>query len=359
MTRTNQNPTTPATPATPATASKAAATRNEEITLIAAALEAEAEAIHRVAQRVMTEDAESWRKAIDLLDACTGHVVVSGMGKSGLVGAKISATFTSLGQPSSTIHPSEAVHGDLGRVRRGDVVVLLSYSGETDEVTSLAAILRADGVPRLGISSNSDSSLAKLCDVHLSLGDITEACPMNLAPTTSTTAQLAIGDALALALARRRNFTADDFHKSHPGGLLGAGLRKVIEALRFRVGENLPVVSETLAVRDAFFEARRMVHNQRRTGAIMLVDADGRLSGIFTDADLRRLVLDRPEALREPIMNVMTAGPKHLTVDDLVRDAERLVREHRVDEIPVIDHDGRPVGLIDVQDLIAMKVVRE
>jgi arabinose-5-phosphate isomerase len=331
----------------------------EEAAFIADALLAEAEAVRRIAEGVRAGFAETWRKAVDLLDACEGHVIVSGMGKSGLVGGKISATFSSLGQPSTVLHPSEAVHGDLGRVRRGDVVMLLSFSGATEEVTSLAAILRADGVPRLGISSDDDSDLARLSDVHISLGGITEACPLNLAPTASTTAMLAIGDALALALARRRNFTENDFHRAHPGGMLGAGLRKITEALRFRVGHNLPVVSESLPVREALIEARNVVEGKRRAGAIMLIDDRGRLSGIFTDGDLRRLVLDDPSAMLRPISEVMSPRPKHLTVDDLVRDAERVMREHRVDEIPVLDHEGRPVGLVDVQDLIALKVVRE
>ncbi len=331
----------------------------DEAAFITDALNAESDAIARIATRAATEDKPVWKAAIDLLEACEGHVVVSGMGKSGLVGAKISATFTSLGQPSSVLHPSEAVHGDLGRVRRGDVVILLSFSGRTEEVVSLAAILKADGVPRLGISSNGGSGLSSLCDVHMNLGAITEACPLNLAPTTSTTAMLAIGDALALALARRRDFTEDDFHKSHPGGLLGVGLRSITEVLRFRVGHNLPVVSQDLPVREALREADNVVEGQRRAGAIMLVDNDGRLSGIFTDGDLRRLLLDHPEDMLTPIADVMTSGPKHLTVDDLVRDAQRMMREHRVDEIPVLDREGKPVGLVDVQDIISVKVVRD
>jgi arabinose-5-phosphate isomerase len=330
-----------------------------EAQFIVDALTAESDAILRIAERVRSRDADAWARAIDLLVACEGHVVVSGMGKSGLVGAKISATFSSLGQPSNVLHPAEAVHGDLGRVRRGDVVVLLSYSGETEEVVALAHLLAADDVPRLGISSRADSSLACACTVHLDLGDITEACPLRLAPTASTTAQLAVGDCLALAVSRRRNFSEGDFQKAHPGGLLGAGLRKVTEALRFRVGENLAVVPDAHTVRAALGEAAAAVQGGRRAGAIMLVDDDGHLSGLLTDGDLRRLILENPGALDGPVTDVMTPRPKHLTIDDLVRDAERLVREHRVDEIPVLDHDGRPVGLIDVQDLISLKVVRE
>ena len=327
-----------------------------EIDFIVDVLRAEADAIGRICRQIIDVDHGDWRRALDLLENCTGHVVVSGMGKSGLVGAKISATFTSLGQPSSTLHPAEAMHGDLGRVRRQDVVLLLSYSGETEEVVNLAALLKADDVPRLGISSRPLSALARLSDVHLSLGDLTEACPLNLAPTASTTAMLAVGDALALALSRRRNFGADDFQRRHPGGMLGAGLRPIVEVLRFKVGRNLPVVRDTATVREACEQTR----TGRRPGAVVLVDEQGRLSGIFTDGDLRRLVLENAAgAMACRIAEVMTRRPEHLVVDDLVRDAVRLMRENRHDEIPVVDRDGKPVGLVDVQDLIAMKVVSE
>lgn len=330
-----------------------------ECAFIAEALRAEADAILRIADRAMKADEPRWTAAVDLLASCEGHLVVSGMGKSGLVGSKISATFSSLGQPSNVLHPAEAVHGDLGRIRRGDVVMLLSYSGETEEVINLAAILKADGVPRLGISAKPESSLARLCDVHLSLGDVTEACPLNLAPTASTTAMLALGDALALAVSRRRNFGESDFHKHHPGGMLGVGLRRITEILRFRVGENLAVIPDNITVREACLQARAAAKNQRRAGALMIVDEQGKLAGIFTDGDLRRTVVDDPAAMEKPIRNVMTPRPQHLSVDDLVRDAVRLIRERRLDEIPVLDAEGRPVGLIDVQDLIAMKVVSE
>ena len=177
------------------------------------ALNAESEAVRRLADRLTAADTDGWHSALDLLEACRGHVVVCGMGKSGLIGAKISSTLSSLGQPSHVVHPAEAMHGDLGRIRPGDVVLLLSFSGETDEVVSLASILKADGVARIGMSSKPASSLARQCDVHLNLGDVVEACPLRLAPTASTTAMLAAGDALALALARRRaetSFTGND-----------------------------------------------------------------------------------------------------------------------------------------------------
>jgi arabinose-5-phosphate isomerase len=331
-----------------------------EALLLDASLAAEAEAIGRIREglrgsAVAASPAE-WAAAIDLLESAAGHVLVSGMGKSGLVGAKISATLSSLGQPSHFIHPAEAAHGDLGRIRRGDVALLLSASGETEEVLALAAILKADGVPRVGISTNRGSGLARLSDAHLWLGDITEACPLNLAPTASTTAMLAVGDSLALALARRRDFKADDFHRHHPGGMLGVGLRPVIEILRFRVDRNLRVVEDARSVGEAI----RPSGDDRRAGAVVLVDGDGRLSGIFTDGDLRRLLNRRgAEGLATPIREVMTASPVRLGPDALVRDAVRIVRERRLDEIPVVDADDRPLGLLDVQDLVTLKAVRD
>ena len=323
---------------------------------MAEVIEAESTALSTMARclRTSSDGAIEWSRALDLLEPCTGHVVVSGLGKSGLIGAKISATLASLGQPSHFIHPAEAVHGDLGRMREGDIALLLSYSGETAEVVDLALHLKADGVTRIGISCRPTTHLARLCDAHVAVGDIVEACPLNLAPTASTTAMLAAGDALALALARRRNFQADDFHRHHPGGMLGAGLRQITDVLRFRVGINVAVVSDALSVRQALAAAGA----GRRAGAIMLVDGAGRLCGIFTDGDLRRLVnTEGVNGLDAPVSSVMTARPVSLTVDALVRDAVRLVQERRLDEVPVVDGDGKPIGLVDVQDLIAMRVV--
>jgi arabinose-5-phosphate isomerase len=234
--------------------------------------------------------------------------------------------------------------------------LLLSYSGETEEIVALASILRADQVPCIGISRDGSGSLGRLCQAHIALGDVTEACPLQLAPTASTTAMLAVGDALALAASRRRDFDADAFHRHHPGGMLGAGLRPIIEILRFKVGENVAVASDSGSVEQALADAG----SGRRTGAILLVNASGALSGIFTDGDLRRLVnADGAEGLSRPIRDVMTADPGHLDADSLVQDAVRLVRERRVDEIPVIDAKGHPVGILDVQDLIAMKAVQD
>ena len=339
-----------------ATPDRAAADRGtpDEAAFLREAMLAEADAVRRAAERAAGEDAPRWAEAIGMVERCTGHVMVSGMGKSGLIGQKIAATLSSLGVPSHFTHPSEAMHGDLGRVRPGDVAMLLSYSGGTEEVVNLAAILRTDGIARIGISCNHQTHLARLCDAHLAIGDVVEACPMNLAPTASTTAMLAMGDALALAVSRRRNFQADDFRRRHPGGALGAGLRGVTEVLRFRVGENVSTVREGVTVADAL----RTTGDGRRAGALLVVDDAGRLVGIFTDGDLRRRVNELGASLlARPVREVMTARPTALPADALVRDAVQLVRERRLDEIPVVGHDGQPIGLIDVQDLVSMKVI--
>jgi arabinose-5-phosphate isomerase len=337
----------------PAAARPASADRDEP-GFVREAMLAEADAVRRAADRAAGEDSARWSEAVGMLDACTGHVVVCGMGKSGLVGAKIAATMSSLGLPAHFMHPSEALHGDLGRVRAGDVAVLLSYSGGTEELVNLAAILRTDGIRRVGISCNHGTHLARLSDVHLAIGDVVEACPLNLAPTASTTAMLAMGDALALAVSRRRNFAADDFRRRHPGGALGAGLRGVTEVIRFRVGESAATVPDGASVADAL----RAAGGARRAGALLVVDADGRLAGIFTDGDLRRHINESgAAALSRPIRELMTARPATLAADALVRDAVQLVRERRLDEIPVVDADGRPIGIVDVQDLVAMKVI--
>ncbi|HIA71699.1 MAG TPA: KpsF/GutQ family sugar-phosphate isomerase [Phycisphaerales bacterium] len=336
------------------------ATLSSEHAFICDVLTAEVNAVQSVSKRIASDNshAEAWTKALDILEKCDGHTVFSGMGKSGLIGAKLSSTFSSIGQPSHVVHPAEAVHGDLGSIRRADVVILMSYSGTTEEVVNLAAILRTDGIPCIGISKADDSPLAKLCTVHLAIGSLSEACPLNLAPTASTTATLAIGDALGLALSRRRNFTADEFHKHHPGGMLGIGLRTITEIIRFKVGENVPVIQNNTTVGDAL-QLARPAKGVRRAGAILLVDTTGKLTGIFTDGDLRRLVIDDKTPMVRTIGDVATSNPRRLLASSLVRDAKQLVAEYRVDEIPIVDDDNFPIGLIDVQDLIAMKVVTE
>ncbi|MBG80024.1 MAG: hypothetical protein CMJ39_04840 [Phycisphaerae bacterium] len=331
-----------------------------ETSFIAEILRGEAAAMGNLAKAVEEDPNESrhWQQAIDMIADCKGHVVLTGMGKSGLIGAKISATLSSVGVPSHVLHPADAVHGDLGAIRPEDVVLLLSYSGRTEEVVNLATILRADGVKRLAITVSHETDLARLCDAHLALGPLEEVCPLSLAPTTSTTLTLACGDALALSVARRRSFKESDFHQRHPGGSLGDGLRPVRELLRFRAGTNLTVLPDSLTVGEALEQAWPDQSSSaiRHAGAIILADSNGRLSGIFTDGDLRRLILKQDNPLQTPIKEVMTSDPRHLLENDRLNDARQMVAEFRIDEIPVVDDNGQPVGLIDIQDLMTLRV---
>lgn len=332
--------------------------RPDELDFSRAILRAEAAAVAGLAESL----GEEFCRAVDLLETCAnsgGTVLVTGLGKSGLIGAKISATLASLGIPSHAVHPAEAAHGDLGRFRATDTVIALSFSGETDEVVNLVAILRQDGLPVIGVTGQkSRSSLERLATVTLGLNLDREAgAPIYAAPTSSTTAMAALGDALALAVARRRHFTDHDFARRHPGGALGGLLRPVSEALRVRFGVHMPALPDDLTVRQAL---ERAAAAGRRPGALVLVEAaSGRLSGILTDGDVRRLILRDARELERPIRDVMTRSPRSLPASALVRDAVRMFREHRQDEIPIVDEQGRPVGLLDVQDLMALRLVTD
>ncbi|MBT4768892.1 MAG: KpsF/GutQ family sugar-phosphate isomerase [Phycisphaerae bacterium] len=340
--------------------SQSEATEHEgTLGVITSVLRQEAEALNAMSGSIEQGGpiAANWSAAVKMIDACKGHLVVSGMGKSGLVGAKISATFSSLGIPSHVVHPADAAHGDLGAIRGGDVVMLLSYSGGTAEVVELATILRNDGVATLGVSRNDSTNLARVCETHLALGDLDEAGPLNLAPTTSTTATLACGDALALAVAHHRSFTATDFRRRHPGGSLGAMLRPVEELIRFRPGENLTTITADVPTVEALrLSDKDHAGSVRHAGALLVVDADGCVIGLFTDGDLRRLVLMTSDELSRPIGEVMTKSPRTIHREATLGEARRLVAEYRIDEIPVVDDDGRAVGLIDIQDLMAPRV---
>ena len=335
-----------------------AASTDTELAFAQSVLREQGESLARLADGL----SEDFPKAVGLLCDCAqngGTVLVSGLGKSGHIGAKISATLASLGIPSYAVHPSEAAHGDLGRFTPDDTVICLSKSGETDEVVNLAAILKQDGLPIISISAPTDggkSSLERLADVALLLPTAGESA-QSPAPTLSTTATLALGDALALAAARRRRFTDADFAKRHPGGSLGGLLRPVTAVLRAKVDDGLPLIRDDRTVAEALAEAAKS--GPRRSGALLLVDDAGALSGIFTDGDLRRLVVNHPDQMDAPIGGVMTKNPRTLGEDALVRDAVRMFREFRQDEIPVIDADGAPVGLLDVQDLIAQRLVKD
>lgn len=333
---------------------------DHDLALARRLLAAEARAIDALAASL----GPSFSRAVDLLIHCAdrrGNILISGLGKSGLIGQKISATLASLGLPSHFVHPAEAAHGDLGRFRREDVCILISSSGTTAETINLAALLHQDGLPLIGICAGTpdrSSPLERLCDPVLALGPVSAAdADFSPAPTCSTTATLALGDALALCAAQRRGFSDDDFAKRHPGGALGEMLRPVTDILRFVVGKNLTPVRDDLSVWAALEAAQG--HADRRPGAMLLVNAAGALTGIFTDADVRRRYLKRdPADYDRPIASVMTRGPKILPHTARVRDAVQLVRESRLDEVPVVDDQHRPVGILDVQDLVALKLVQ-
>ena len=336
-------------------------TRTTELAFAERILRAQARAVEAVAQ-ALGGDAEGFHRAAGLIETCAraeGTVLVSGLGKSGLVGAKISATLASLGITSHFVHPSEAAHGDLGRFRASDLCIALSASGETDEVVALASILKQDNIPVIAIckTGGPPSSLERLATATLGLGSVAEEAEISPAPTLSTTVSLALGDALALCASQRLGFTDQDFARRHPGGALGGLLRPVVESLRFTVGKNLVPALDDVSLEEALRTAESV---GRRPGALLLVDrASGRLTGVFTDADLRRVVLKDPGALKHPVADFMTRQPGTLADTALLRDAVRMIREFRRDEIPVVDDGGRPVGILDVQDLIAMRLVKE
>lgn len=293
---------------------------------------------------------ESVCDAVDLLLACRGNVLVSGMGKAGHVAQKIAATLASTGTRSFFLHPAEAVHGDLGRAQPGDVAIVLSQSGETAEITQILPALAAANVPIVAITGRATSTLARQAQVALVLGNLQEACTLGVAPSTSTTAMLALGDAIALVASARRGFRREDFARYHPGGSLGKNLARVEEAMRPLA--ECRVARETETVRAVFVERRRV---GRRSGAIMLVDATGRLSGIFTDSDLARLLENRRDGeIDGPISKLMTRNPKTAAAGTLLADAVKLMGTKKISELPVIDDTGIPLGMLDVTDIVTL-----
>ena len=312
-------------------------------------LEAEADAIRSLVERLGDAFVEAARRVY----ACKGNVVTSGIGKAGIIAQKISATLASTGTGSHFLHAAEAVHGDLGRVRPSDLALILSYGGETAEVTRLLGQLEKMKVPVIAMTGNRESTLARQAKVLLWMGQIDEACPMGLAPSATTTAMLALGDALALAVLKMRQeagqFTREEFALYHPGGSLGRHLLMVETVMR--KGEDLPAVRDRLTLREALAQLRKM---RRRSGAIVVTDARGRLAGVFTDADLRRLLeAGREDALDRPICDVMTRRPKFVRAGASAAEAIALVNRYFIEEIPVVDDADRVVGLVDVQDLFA------
>ncbi|MBV8075286.1 MAG: KpsF/GutQ family sugar-phosphate isomerase [Planctomycetaceae bacterium] len=327
-------------------ASLADETEAEGVAFAREVLRIEAEALERVRVRL----GGSIARAADMVYQCTGSVIVTGMGKAGHVGQKLAATLASTGTRAFPLHPAEAVHGDLGRIRCGDVVLALSQSGETDEVLRLVPAIRRIGAGLIAITERAGSSLGQAADLCVALGPIEEACPLGLAPSASTTALMAVGDALALLVSRMRDFRAEDFALYHPGGSLGRKLSRVEDVMR--TGHQLRRAHVDETVREVFI---RLAGPRRRTGAVVIVDEQEVLLGIFTDSDLARLFEKRREAdLDRPIGEVMTRDPVQVAVDATLAEAIEAMKARKISELPVVDGGGRPVGLIDLTDLIGL-----
>ncbi len=310
-------------------------------------IRAEGQALLALSQRLSREFCD----AADLIYSCQGSVIISGMGKAGLVGSKIVATLASTGTPSHFLHPGEAMHGDLGRVVPGDVVLLLSFSGETEEILCLLDPLGAREIPVMAITGKPSSRLGRAARVTLDLGPLDEACPLGLAPTTSTTAMMAMGDALAMVLSRMRQFRPQDFARYHPAGSLGRRLSLVEDVMRPL--SDCRVSQQSKSVRQMLIDVSRP---GRRTGAIMLTDDErGALTGVFTDSDLARLLENqRDSALDSPVSRVMTCHPTVIEQGDSLSAAIRIFAEGRISELPVVKGDGCPIGLIDVTDIMGL-----
>ncbi|MHC4294723.1 MAG: KpsF/GutQ family sugar-phosphate isomerase [Planctomycetota bacterium] len=323
-----------------------------DLELARGALQLEGEAIAALSGLI----GESFAAAARAVFQCKGKVVLTGIGKAGIIGQKISATLASTGTQSIFLHPVEALHGDLGRLQRGDVAIALSDSGQTDELVRLVDHISARGAKLIAFTGDADSPLARNADIAVSYGSVQEACPLGLAPTVSTSCMLALGDALAATVMQMRSFTPEEFAAFHPAGSLGRKLLKVEEAMLFKRGERLALVSDDLSLGDALVESEK---DPRRTGAMLIVDADGKLVGILTDADLRRLVIKHrgDDPLSKPVREFMTPDPLHIRVGELASKALAIFNKHRIDELPVVDDDTRPVGLIDVQDILGIKTL--
>jgi arabinose-5-phosphate isomerase len=311
-------------------------------------LRAEADAILALARRLDG----GFERFVARLAATEGRVVVTGMGKSGHIARKIAATFASTGTPALFVHPAEASHGDLGMITTEDVVIALSNSGETDELLTVLPVVKRKGVPLVAMTGNPRSSLARIADVHLDVAVDAEACPLNLAPTASTTAALVMGDALAVALLEARGFTADDFAASHPAGQLGRRLLVRIEDV-MHSGAELPRVLPGASVMDALVEM-----TAKRLGMTAVADADDRLHGVFTDGDLRRALDDASVDLRAtPVSALMTAHPRTIGPEHLAIEAARLMEAHKISALLVTAEDGRLLGALNFHDLLRARVI--
>ncbi|MBI4054984.1 MAG: KpsF/GutQ family sugar-phosphate isomerase [Elusimicrobia bacterium] len=310
-------------------------------------LRAEAEVLLRL-QRSLPR---GFAGVVEQLRRCRGRVAVIGIGKSGLIARKIAATFSATGTPAFFLHPSETIHGDLGMLSSQDLPLILSYSGETEEIHRLLPHLRRKVRILLAMTGNSRSRLAREASLALILPRLREACPYNLTPTTSTTAMLALGDALAIVLMRKRGVRTQELARLHPGGVLGKRLLLRVSEIMHR-GEENPIVSEGSLVRQALFAM-----TQSRLGATNIVNSRGILVGFFTDGDLRRKLQKDPQLLHRRISRVMTIHPITLRPEQLASEAAEIIQKYRVDNIPVVDSRGRPIGILDERDLISEGLV--
>ena len=301
----------------------------------------------KAALALLTEQIDDrFAQACDIILACQGRLVVTGMGKSGLIGRKIAATFASTGTPAFFMHPGEAGHGDLGMLVRGDVLLAISNSGESDEIKTLLPVVKRLGIPLISISRDKRGMLPRAADIVLTLGQSQEACPLNLAPTSSTTATLALGDALAVALVHARNFTSEDFALSHPAGALGRQLLTRVEDLMHTSSENLPLVNQQAALNEALFTM-----TNGRLGMTVVVDDKDKVVGVFTDGDLRR-VLEKGIDLATPMREIMTTNPRHVSKTMRASDALSVMNENAISQLLVMDEQGHLDAIITVHDLL-------
>lgn len=317
--------------------------------LARAALDIETDALRKLSARLGDDD--SVARAVALMMACKGRVVVSGIGKSGHIGRKIAATLASTGTPSLFLHPAEAAHGDLGMVTPGDVMIAISYSGESSELAVVIPAVKRMGVPVIAMTGKPESRLAQASDVHLDVSVEKEACTLNLAPTASTTVTLALGDALAVALLELRGFQSEDFALSHPGGALGRRLLTRVSDV-MRSGDAVPKVAPDTLLIDALLEI-----SQKGMGMTAVVDAENRPVGVFTDGDLRRLIAKVQDFSKLVIRDVMHANPRRIHPEQLAVDAVAVMEEFRINQMLVTDADDKLVGALHIHDLTRAKVI--
>jgi arabinose-5-phosphate isomerase len=328
-----------------------AKTRDRTLKLARDTLTIEAAALQTMRDRLEGANADALVLAVDLLHSCKGRIVVSGIGKSGHIARKIAATFASTGSPAFFVHPAEASHGDLGMVTRDDVFVALSNSGETDELLTIVPIVKRTGAKLIALTGAPNSALAKLADAHLDTSVEKEACPLNLAPTTSTTAALAMGDALAVALLDARGFQAEDFQRSHPGGRLGRKqLMHVSEVMRNL--DETPKIASTASLQEALLEM-----TAKRMGMVVTLDGANQVTGIFTDGDLRRLLEKSTNLDGLTLAKAITSAPRTIPPELLAEEAIEMMEKHRINHLVVTDPNGVLLGALNLHDLFAAKVI--